>query len=444
MAFIHDQSCECTLSQLDLFTVPPTQTSIMNGKWTEFFPITTLNSDTAPIEFNIDGTDEYVDLSSTILQIKAKLVKADGTNLADGETVGPVNLFMQSLFSQLDVSLNGMLVSQSSSTYGYRAYLETLLNYSKDTQQSQMTASLMYKDTAGKMNVANPLTDSPDDNKGLKKRATFSAGSKVIDMSGPLHADICFQGKYLLNNVDLKLKLHRAKESFCLMSSTNNPAYKVKIVGASLLVRRVTLNPGIVLAHAKALERGTAKYPVSRVQIKSFTIPAGDLSITKEGLFTGQIPKRIVVGLVSNNAFNGSYTQNPYNFQNFSLNKCGVYVDGVQLPLRPLTPKYLADGGQEYILNYQTLYTGLNKLYKDFGGIIDRDDYSSGYALMGFDFTPDISSSTHFQLRKNGSIRLELGFADILPETVNVIIYAEFENMIEIDRSRNVLYDQAS
>lgn len=445
MAFIHDQSCECTLSQLDLFTIPATQTSVLAGTWTEFYPVASLNSDTAPLEFNINGSDEYIDLSNTMLQLKVKITKADGSNLDAGEEVGPVNAFLHSLFSQVDVTLNGRLVSQSSSLYGYRAYLESLLNYGKDAQESQLTAGLFYKDTNGKLDVTNPYANAPLSNLGLRKRSQMSAESKVIDMTGPLHVDVCFQGKYLLNNVDLKFKLHRAKSSFCLMSSVQDANYKVKIVGASILMRRVTLNPTISLAHAKAIEIGTAKYPVSRVELKSFTIPQGDLSVTKEGLFTGQLPKRLVIGLTRNDAFNGSYLRNPYHFQHFNLNKCGLFVDGQPLPFRALTPKFNADGGEEYVQNFQTLYSGLNKLFKDFGGVIDRTGYGAGYSILAFDLTPDLmGNGTHFQLRKNGSIRLELGFADALPETVNVVVYAEFENIIEIDRSRNVLYDYSS
>ena len=81
-------------------------------------------SDGGPIEFVISGSGEdYVDLSQTQLYIKAKVVKADGTNLTDDSSVGPVNLFLQSLFSQIDVTLNERLISASTPTYHYRAMI---------------------------------------------------------------------------------------------------------------------------------------------------------------------------------------------------------------------------------------------------------------------------------------------------------------------------------
>ena len=62
-------------------------------------------------------------------------------------------------------------------------------------------------------------------------------------------------------------------------------------------------------------------------------------------------------------------------------------------------------------------------------------------ALFCFDLTPDLGESDHYSLVKTGSIRLGVTFAEDLPNTVNIIIYAEFQNVLEIDRNRNVFYD---
>jgi len=42
---------------------------------------------------------------------------------------------------------------------------------------------------------------------------------------------------------------------------------------------------------------------------------------------------------------------------------------------------------------------------------------------------------------RQGSVRLALKFATALLVTVSVIAYAEFENVIEVDRDRNVVFD---
>ena len=56
-------SYESTNTGLDLFTIPPVQSSIEQGAWVESHPLATL-TDNGPIEFNIVGSaDEYIDLA---------------------------------------------------------------------------------------------------------------------------------------------------------------------------------------------------------------------------------------------------------------------------------------------------------------------------------------------------------------------------------------------
>jgi len=151
MAFVHEQSCECTKSELDLFSVPPTQTSMAQGSWVEYHPMTTV-TDGSPIEFDISGTGEdYIDFANTMLYVKAKVTLNNGNDLAANAAVGPVNLFLHSLFSQVDISQNGTLITASTNTYPYRALLETLLSYGEDAKKTQLTSALFYKDQAGRM-----------------------------------------------------------------------------------------------------------------------------------------------------------------------------------------------------------------------------------------------------------------------------------------------------
>jgi len=111
MAFIHEESCECTKSELDLFSVPATQTSIESGTFVEYRPVSSL-TDGAPIEFDITASgDDYIDFANSFLHVKVKIERANGTALTAADTVGRVNNLLHSLFSQVDVSLNGTLIT---------------------------------------------------------------------------------------------------------------------------------------------------------------------------------------------------------------------------------------------------------------------------------------------------------------------------------------------
>ena len=184
---MHPKSTECTKSELDLFSIPPTQVSLEKGHWIDHQPISSV-TDNGPITFVSPGTEDYIDLSKTILVVRAKVTKADGADLDADEQVAPVNNFLHSLFKQVDVFLKEKQVTQGTGTYAYCALLETLLNYGPSAKQSQLTATLFYKDTAGKMDVTNLVGAAA--NHGLNSRYAFSKESGIVEMAGPIFCDI--------------------------------------------------------------------------------------------------------------------------------------------------------------------------------------------------------------------------------------------------------------
>ena len=203
MAVVSPRSCLFVKSELNLFTVPPTQMSVEHYCTINYYPVSKL-TDNGPIEFNIPGSGEdYIDLTNTFLHLGVKITAADGVNIADATAIGPVNLLMHNLFLQVNVALNDKLVSSSTNTYAYRAYLKTLLDYG--AKESQLTSAMWYKNTAGKMDERAVV--AAGENKGLVKRASFTKSSKVVDMMGRIHSDIFFQEKLLMNGIGVRIKL---------------------------------------------------------------------------------------------------------------------------------------------------------------------------------------------------------------------------------------------
>ena len=142
MAFIHDQSCECAKTELDVFSVPPTQTSIEYGNYVECHQLTSI-TDSGLIEFDVSSSGKNdLDFANTQLLVKAKITRCNGDDITDADNVEGANLFLHSLFQQVDDSLNDVQVSQSAGTYAYRAYIESLLSYKPQAKTSQLTAAL--------------------------------------------------------------------------------------------------------------------------------------------------------------------------------------------------------------------------------------------------------------------------------------------------------------
>ena len=75
-------------------------------------------------------------LEKGYLNFKFKVVNNDGSHLAANAKADLVNYPLASLFQQVDVLLNGNLISISTSTYAYRAMLDILLGYDQGAKSS--------------------------------------------------------------------------------------------------------------------------------------------------------------------------------------------------------------------------------------------------------------------------------------------------------------------
>ena len=293
-----------------------------------------------------------------------------------------------------------------------------------------MTSQLWHKDTATHMDAVE-IGDGPAANERFVTRRANLVRSRMVDLMGRLHVDLFLQDKFLINGVDVKIRLVRSKSAFPLIAGGINPDYRINIVNATLFAKKTTLNPTVQMAHIKALEKSTVKYPMRSVDCKVYSIPAGARSHTHENLFLGNLPKRLVLCCIDNDVYNGVYTNNPFHAKNNA-----VYVDGRQITSKPFQPNFEDD---LFVRSYMSLFSSTGKMWQDEGNGLTRSDYRHGYTFFGFDLTPGQCDSPCFHLVQKGNLRIELHFRDVLPNTVNVVAYAE--SVLEIDKSRNVIYD---
>ena len=79
---------EGLVSELSVFDLPSTQTSVTDVYYDEIRPLSQV-SDDSPFEFKISGQNSmgYVDLKNSQLYVRLKVEKADGTALTKGTKV---------------------------------------------------------------------------------------------------------------------------------------------------------------------------------------------------------------------------------------------------------------------------------------------------------------------------------------------------------------------
>ncbi|XP_046567264.1 uncharacterized protein LOC124275685 [Haliotis rubra] len=299
-------------------------------------------NDAAPFEFQVSNLGpDYTDLTRTRLHVKVKVTQTDGTALAKDENVAPVNLFMQSLFSQVTVYLQNQLVSSTNNHYAYKSMMRALLGYGAEAKNTQLGTQLFARDYAESEVDLESSDVTGSVNGEMALRGTFIALSKELTMSVPVYEDIFDMNRLLPNDV-------------C----------KVKV------------NPALILAHNTLFKKSNALYPYTKSEVKVTSIPTTQQTHTIDNV-SNPVANRYVVGLVESSSLNGSYTVNPYNFKSFMLKKITLYIDGVSVPGQPAEVDDVA--------SYVNMLDGMGLWKEDKGNAITRSEFLMGNALFAFD-----------------------------------------------------------
>ncbi|GFY28500.1 uncharacterized protein TNCV_1971531 [Trichonephila clavipes] len=366
------EKCYCTKSELDLFTSSPIQLAIDRSSFVEIHPVASI-SDNNTIEFLISGLGEsYFDLSHLFLHVQARILKGNGEAFQNDDKCGPINYLLNTMFAECHISLNDRQIS-SENNYAYKAYIQN--------------AGL---------------------NKGLRKRWDRVKNGKVFDMCGILHTDIGTQSNLLINGTSIRIRLIKAKNEFSLLAATGD--YRLQIENISIYVRKCEISSSILVAHEKALEQSLIQMPFTRIEVKTFTVSSGLKSVIIPNGVNGVLPSRIILGLISNSAFNGDMKKNPFNFKHYNLNHISLSENGIQIPTTAYTPDYAKD---LYARNYLSLFTDLAQHKTN----VSYDDYKENICLYVFDLTQDKSASEPFgNVTRNGDISIHLKFDAELPK----------------------------
>lgn len=77
----------------------------------------------------------------------------------------------------------------------------------------------------------------------------------------------------------------------------------------------------------------------------------------------------------------------------------------------------------------------------DNGFNITMADYKSGYCIFEFDSSPSLCHGEPQEWERNITLRANVEFRAPLPNSINVIMYMEFDNNIFVDKIRRITED---
>jgi len=131
------------------------------------------------------------------------------------DLTGVTNNFLPSLFSQCNVTLNGVNITQASEHYHYRSYLETLMTYGTDAAATHVSNAHWYIDTGDKQ----PSDPSAEILNAIICWNRLSA-SREVQLFVRLHSDKYNATLYLLPGVMLQIRLTKSRPKFYLMKKS--------------------------------------------------------------------------------------------------------------------------------------------------------------------------------------------------------------------------------
>ena len=177
----------------------------------------------------------------------------------------------------------------------------------------------------------------------------------------------------------------------------------------------------------------------------------------QDQLFTNRVPVRVLVGLLHNSAFNGAYRRSSFAFEKFGLTLIRMTINGEEYPYKNALELVHNDGSKdnfgyrrllETMASYQTgeasmilpeMWGQSVRLNHDASAVVNA---SGNVMLFAFNFTPDgRPDAPTFHPPQSGNVRVQFKLNGSAGHAITVLIYAEFENVMEIDNNNGVLYN---
>ncbi|KAL3099983.1 hypothetical protein niasHS_001909 [Heterodera schachtii] len=256
---------------------------------------------------DIHPITSYVDLSKVFVctEFKLKKVADDGVvvdvpaNAAVGLILMPGATFIRNL----------------------KVFLDTELSY-------PVAAKEAYFGVAGYFRDSDPRKVNDRRKKAVEESKGFQAISK-------LSADIFNQGLYMISNVEIDIELALQSDDFMIhQEAANRDKYTLEVVDCRLIVKTIDLMDGLSLDIAKKLDMEPARYGIRKTLMKSLFITGGRYDFSAN-LFTEEVPRRVIIGLVPNQNYIGHNQKNPFYFNHHNVRDIELTASGRTYPQFP-------------------------------------------------------------------------------------------------------------
>lgn len=424
-SMIDEIPVEGTHSCLQFFDPAQLLVNYSRGYDEEVF--TSTSPDGPILEFELSGaksqmSGSVIDPRSLELQLTIEMIDTNSTeNTTDKSAY--VNNIMHSLFSNCELFLNGVQVSNANNLYPHKVQVETEVSHPTSCKEGILVCQ-------GYQYESDP-SDITDGESFKKRRKTANSG--LIHLYGRLAIDFLSTPLYILPDVEMRIRLTRASSAFVTLATdaTAGSTHTIKIKQASLHVHKLELKTETFQSIERGLSKRPARYPFNEVILKSFVVSTGSTQFHKDDLFNREPISRILFAMNDEASFTGKSTSNPFHYQKFNLQRISFEREGASVGGTPLL---VTNDTRSYHNTLKSLGV------EHFGNGITPDEFENHYIhvfLVTADSRP--SDNTLRPELTGGRLGVNLDFKTPLTAPIRIFFYGERQSNVYISGKREVL-----
>jgi len=189
---------------------------------------------------------------------------------------------------------------------------------------------------------------------------------------------------------------------------------------------------------ANRLNTQPARYGIRKTMLKTLAITEGRTEFNAN-LFTNEVPRRIIIGMVDRKDYDGNKNTSPFNFKPFAVREINISANGRNYPQVPYNLDF---ENHKVVRAYHDLqeYTGHSYTTESNG--IDMEMYRKGWTIFAFVLTNSMENDPCFELIRDGTVGIDIKFSSPIPTGGAILIaYAEVDALLMIDRNRQLTSD---
>ena len=386
------------------------------------------------LEFRMNGiTGTFLDLSSIILELDLKPKKSeDGSNLQETDSIGLVNGLSNTLFKCVTVFLNDKMV-ESNPFFNYSSYVK-LLKKLDETQVKRYGGCGFFYDDHNESGVTEIYTAETFKNPktNIECRLLNKIKDGKVHLCFPLLLDISSMDMYLLDSVDVRIRLELANQNWIIKSAKQNPGFALHISKAKLWVDRVTPQHNAMTALNKATTSKPIEYVFNKTLFKTFVIGTGQSGIMIDQPFGNCIPEKLTMLLVDMRSMAGDAIRNPLFFKHCGLTNTHVTING--------TTVYNINTNFDTDDYAHMFYECQKSIGIETDNMITMESFPEGRGVFCFNFINEITEDS-LPIERTANLRLNLTLNSNLNSPHVVILLADTKGIISIDSQRIITCD---